>query len=152
MNKITYVFDVIDNDDSFEDINIGHEHVSKYEKSDNELLLSESEGKHEARKCRIKRIIYDPKCNHANMEIVIGKEFENGLQCKETLTTWGIENGRSFQFRCVTKIKVVAFCKPPCPWKVYGIMVQSSGTFMIKIYGGDNNCPRAMTNKLISSK
>ncbi|XP_057795099.1 uncharacterized protein LOC131011334 isoform X2 [Salvia miltiorrhiza] len=151
MNKVNSVFDVISMDDGFEDIDLGHETVSECEISDDDVP-SKSEGENEGRACMKNCIVYDPKCNHENLNIVLGMQFKDGLQCREALRTWGIENGKFVQFRCVSKTKLVAVCKPPCPWKVYGSMVKSSETFMIRSYWGYHNCPRAMTNKLISSK
>ncbi|XP_057796034.1 uncharacterized protein LOC131012138 [Salvia miltiorrhiza] len=150
LKKVDSVFNLLNENDGFE-ADVEHTYVSDYENETHEFVSEESDSDFEPR-LRKKRLVYDPKCDHNKLEIVIGMHFQDGFQCREALTTWAIENGRYIWFRAVSKKKLLAKCTPPCPWKVFASALHGNGNFFIKSYAGDHNCTKAMSNKLLSSQ
>ncbi|XP_057780140.1 uncharacterized protein LOC130998748 [Salvia miltiorrhiza] len=150
LKKVDSVFDLLNENDGFE-ADVEHTYASDYENETHEFVSEESDSDFEPR-LRKKRLVYDPKCDHSKLEIVIGMHFQDGFQCREALTTWAVENGRYIRFRAVSKKKLLAKCTPLCPWKVFASALQGNGNFFIKSYAGDHNCAKAMSNKLLSSQ
>ncbi|XP_057792920.1 uncharacterized protein LOC131009535 [Salvia miltiorrhiza] len=150
LKKVDSVFKLMNEKDGFE-ADVEHTYHSDYENDEKEFVSDEIDSEFENR-LRVKRVVYDPSCDHSKMQPVIGMYFQDGLQCRAALTTWAIENGRYVRFKGVSKKKLLAECTLPCPWKLYASSVQSNGTFMIRSCGGDHTCAKAMSNKLLSSQ
>ncbi|XP_057791287.1 uncharacterized protein LOC131008423 [Salvia miltiorrhiza] len=125
LKTVDNVFNLMNKNDGFE-ADVEHTYASDYENENQEYVSGDSDSDFQS-KMRKRRVV-------------------------EALTTWAIENGRYIRFRAVSKKKILAKCTSPCPWKVWASIVPSNGTFMIKSYVGDHNCPKAMSNKLLSSQ
>ncbi|XP_057784737.1 uncharacterized protein LOC131002270 [Salvia miltiorrhiza] len=153
LKKVVNVFDIIDTYDVNDDFDDGEEPASEYDESDGDVQSSETDEDDDGKRYRKSRVIYDPKCKHKELKVVIGMQFQDGLECRRALTSWAIETGKHIHFRKVSKTKCMAKCNPPCPWKIYASVVSSDGTFRVKSYAGDHKyCPRNMNNKIVSSK
>ncbi|XP_057793597.1 uncharacterized protein LOC131010184 [Salvia miltiorrhiza] len=124
---------------------------SDYENSDEDIYSSSTDDEGERFRQKIKRIVYDPKCDHKNLRITIGMKFQDGYQAREALKTNAIENGWQIHFKRVTKNQMEAYCTSPCKWRCYGSLVTLDDSFIIKIVEGVHTCPRAMRNKQVSS-
>ncbi|XP_057803509.1 uncharacterized protein LOC131018820 [Salvia miltiorrhiza] len=145
------LFDFADTAEAIEDFDTGVEKVSEYEGSEDDVQSSETDEELEGERHRKKRVIYDPKCCHADLQIVLGMQFEDGIQCRSALTNVAIETGRFIHFRNVSKKCCLAKCTLPCPWRVLGSLQRKEGIFKIKQYAGDHTCIRQTRNKMVSS-
>ncbi|XP_057803469.1 uncharacterized protein LOC131018780 [Salvia miltiorrhiza] len=125
--------------------------VFEYESSDGEMDSSETNEDQIVVKPKMKKHVYDPKCNHKDLDLKLGLRFEDGWQCREAIKAWAIENHKFIHFKRVGNNQCEAFCRPFCPWKIYTSKVQGDGSFKIKSIGGIHNCPKAMNKKLVSS-
>ncbi|XP_057811903.1 uncharacterized protein LOC131026151 [Salvia miltiorrhiza] len=134
------------------DLHNVEEQQSEYEVSDGDVHSDETDEDRDLGKSSISRVVYDPKCDHKELQIVIGMMFQDGWQRRSALTSYSIENGKFIQFRRVSKRQCEARCIPPCEWKVYASVVKEDQSFCIKRYRGYHSCPRAMSNKLLTSK
>ncbi|XP_057775377.1 uncharacterized protein LOC130994346 [Salvia miltiorrhiza] len=150
LRKVDSVFKLMNEKDGFE-ADVEHTYQSDYENDEKEFVSDETDSDFDHR-LRVKRVVYDPRCDHSKMKPVIGMYFQDGIQCRAGLTTWAIENGRYIHFKAVSKKKLVAKCTLPCPWKLYASYVQANGTFMIRSCSGEHSCPKAMSNKLLTSQ
>ncbi|KAL6558815.1 hypothetical protein OROMI_019165 [Orobanche minor] len=128
------VFDLVDKSDGVADFDTSGPYISDYEDSDGDVQSSETDEEGDGIRYRKERIIYDPKCDHKSMEIVLGMHFQDGYECREALKAWAIEHCRFIHFRKVSKTRLTAKCTPPCPWKVYASEVKANGTFIIKTF------------------
>lgn len=95
-----------------------NENISDYASSDSDVQSFESDDNDDdigRFKCRRKRVVYNPKCDHRTLNIRFGMQFQDVSECKEALTTCAIETGKFIHFKRVKKDRLEAKCNPPCP-------------------------------------
>lgn len=97
--------------------NDDNENISDYASSDSDVHSFESDDNDDdigRFKCRRKRVVYNPKCDHSTLNIGFGMQFQDVSECKEALTTCAIEAGKFIHFKRVEKDRLEAKCNPPC--------------------------------------
>ncbi|XP_057809117.1 uncharacterized protein LOC131023590 [Salvia miltiorrhiza] len=138
-----------------EELEADKEHaVSDYDESDGEMNSSSTEDEFEVARRKTKRVRYDPKQSHKDLNVVLGMRFENGWQTRDALTQCGIENGWYLRFKRVSATLMEAKCSAPCQWRCYGSTTKGTGVFKIKTVRGTEThktCPRYMNNKLVTA-
>ncbi|KAG6385155.1 hypothetical protein SASPL_153983 [Salvia splendens] len=117
--------------------NDDNENISDYASSGSDVHSFESDDNDDdigRFKCRRRRIVYNPKCDHRSLNIRFGMQFQDVSECKEALTTCAIETGKFIHFNRVEKDHLEAKCNPPCPWRVYASVVRDKKIVEIKAY------------------
>ncbi|XP_057791885.1 uncharacterized protein LOC131008832 [Salvia miltiorrhiza] len=126
--------------------------LSDYASSDGFVNSSESDEDGGEGTGKLKKIYYNPKCDHSKLKLKLGMRFQDGWECRQAITTWAIEHGRHVNFKRVSAKMCEAYCKPPCNWRVYGSVVSRDNQFYIKTLLGRHSCTKHMENPLLSSK
>lgn len=126
---------------------------SDYEDSDGDIYSSETDEDWEVDKIRkkVKRIVYDPKCDHKELKLALRMRFEDGIQCRDAIKENAIEDGRGIHFRRVSKEQLEAYCNPPCKWRCYGSIDKPTGHFLIKVLKQPHTCTTDMRNHQVNS-
>ncbi|XP_048235721.1 uncharacterized protein LOC125371226 [Ricinus communis] len=78
----------------------------------------------EASRKRRRQVVYDPRCDHKYLQLVI----------------------RSSKYQLQMR------CDKECPWTLYGSMIKKEHTFAIKTYAGEHRCPKEMENRQATSE
>ncbi|XP_057790453.1 uncharacterized protein LOC131007556 [Salvia miltiorrhiza] len=125
--------------------------------SDNELSLEaensdscDSDG--QLVRSKQPKVVYDPKMDIADLQLVLGMRFEDGFQCKKALVSWSIVKGHPIHFRRVNKEQCEAYCEEPCMWRVFASTVQKEKSLVVKVLGDDHTCTFAVENRQASYK
>ncbi|XP_057775820.1 uncharacterized protein LOC130994774 [Salvia miltiorrhiza] len=126
--------------------------ISEYEDSTDGNCPYESDEESDGEKNRVRKVTYDPRCDHKRLEIELGMRFASGKQCRDALTTKAICEGWNLHFSRVGSRKCEARCEDPCNWRCYGSVVEKEGTFVIKyLTSKPHTCRRRRDNLLVSS-
>lgn len=124
---------------------------SDYERSDEDVYSSSSDDERIRVRERIKRIVYDPRCDHKQLKVTMGMRFVDDFQARDALVEQAMEHGKDIHFKRISKEQMDSRCKKGCAWRIYGSEVGKKGVFALKIVKDEHTCPRVIRNKIVTS-
>lgn len=77
--------------------------------------------------------------------------FQDGFQAREAIRAHAIHDGSEIQFKRACQVRMEAKCKPPCKWRVYGSVEESTSHFILKTGHLQRTCTLAIRNKQVTS-
>ncbi|KAF2324611.1 hypothetical protein GH714_015649 [Hevea brasiliensis] len=132
-----------------------HGYISDYDDSEDDgFETPDNNDKNDidiGRKKRKRNLVYNPLCNHANINFEVGMIFEGPQQFRDCITKYGIINGYDIQCRISDELRLEAKCFGNCPWSIYISKPRGERTYHVRSHNGNNSCFRSLANRLATS-
>ncbi|XP_050227587.1 uncharacterized protein LOC126677148 [Mercurialis annua] len=99
-----------------------------------------------------RRIYYNPKCNHEDLDFQVHMRFTTKDQLQNAVQQWSILNGHNVRWARSASDRIEGVCSDGCIWRLYASRINSEKTFRIRKLESKHTCHRALINRQATSE